>query len=139
MWKEKYKIGVELIDSQHKELFNRVYDFLRTVQNKGDWNEKLNKVKETMNFMEEYVVVHFNDEEAYQDKIGYPERDMHKQVHADFRATINNYVEVFNTKGFNEELVQEFGAKLMTWLIMHVGKADKKIAEYMESKGGDIQ
>ena len=139
MWKEKYKIGVELIDSQHKELFNRVYDFLRTVQNKGDWNEKLDKVKETMSFMEEYVVVHFNDEEAYQDKIAYPGRDMHKQVHADFRATINNYVEIFNTQGFNEELVQEFGAKLMTWLIMHVGKADKKIAEYVESKGGDIQ
>jgi len=137
MWKEKYKIGVELIDSQHKELFSRVYDFLSTMQSKGDWNDKLEKVKETMSFMQEYVVVHFNDEEAYQDKIGYPERDEHKKAHADFRATINRYVEIFNTQGFNEELVQEFGAKLMTWLIMHVAKADKKIGEYVESKGGE--
>jgi len=135
VWKEKYKIGVELIDSQHKELFNRVYDFLSTMQSKGDWDEKLEKVKETMNFMQEYVVVHFNDEEAYQDEIGYPEREEHKKVHADFRSTINNYVEIFNKQGFSEELVQQFGAKLMTWLIMHVCKADKKIGEYAQSKG----
>ncbi|HHX18374.1 MAG TPA: hemerythrin, partial [Clostridium sp.] len=26
MWKDKYKIGVELIDKQHEELFRRVSD-----------------------------------------------------------------------------------------------------------------
>ncbi|MDI9418646.1 MAG: hypothetical protein QM399_00480 [Bacillota bacterium] len=28
MWKEKYRIGVEAIDNQHRELFQRVSDFL---------------------------------------------------------------------------------------------------------------
>jgi hemerythrin len=60
----------------------------------------------------------------------------HKQIHAEFKATVNNYVKIFNTEGFNEETVQEFGAKLMTWLIMHVARTDRKIGEYVESKGG---
>ena len=28
MWKEKYRIGVDRIDEQHKELFDRVSNFI---------------------------------------------------------------------------------------------------------------
>ena len=41
MWKDKYKIGVELIDGQHRELFGRVSSFLQAVQGEGDWEVKL--------------------------------------------------------------------------------------------------
>lgn len=65
MWKDKYRIGVELIDTQHQELFKRVSDFLQSVQEKGDWEEKTAAVRETLEFMQNYVVEHFNDEEEY--------------------------------------------------------------------------
>ena len=78
MWKDKYKVGVELIDEQHKELFKRLSEFIQIVQSKSDWNERLDKVKETMEFMQEYVIFHFDDEEAYQEKINYPDIEIHK-------------------------------------------------------------
>ncbi|RYD02159.1 hypothetical protein N752_27290 [Desulforamulus aquiferis] len=68
MWKDKYKIGVPLIDQQHEELFKRVSDFIKTVRQEGIWETKLAKVKENMAFMQEYVVVHFADEEAIKKK-----------------------------------------------------------------------
>ena len=136
MWKEKYKIGVGLIDEQHKELFKRVSDFLNIVKSKEDWDVKLDKVKETMDFMKEYVVVHFDAEEAYQAKINYPDMEIHKEAHAQFKDVVNDYVQVFQHEGFDEEKIQEFGAKLMTWLIMHVCKMDQKIGEYVKEKGG---
>jgi len=100
---------------------------------------KDDKVKETMAFMKDYVVDHFNEEEAYQAKINYPELEAHKKAHASFKEGIENYVKIFEEEGFNEDRIQEFGGKLMTWLIMHVAGMDQKIGEYVKSKGGQIQ
>lgn len=138
MWKERYRIGVDLIDTQHKELFKRLSDFIMIVQNDEDWDKKLDKVKETLDFMKEYVVFHFDAEEAYQEKVGYPDIKKHKKVHADFKDEINEYVRIFETEGFTEKKVQELNARLMTWLIMHVGKMDQQIGEYVKSKGEEL-
>lgn len=133
MWKDKYKIGVPNIDTQHEELFNRVSAFIKVVQNNKNWDEKLEKVKETMTFMQEYVVFHFDDEEKYQASINYPGIEEHKLAHKMFRQGIENYAKKLESEGFTEDLVQEFSGKLMAWLIMHVGSVDQKIAEYVLS------
>ena len=138
MWKEKYKIGVPLIDEQHEELFKRVSDFLQKVQQKGLWEEKLEKVKETMDFMQEYVVVHFDDEEAYQEQVNYPDLEKHKLAHAKFKEAVGGYVSRLEQEGYSEELVQEFSGKLMTWLIMHVAASDQKIGQYVSQQGGEV-
>jgi len=80
MWKEKYKIGVDLIDQQHEELFRRVSEFTRIIRSEENWDARIDKVKETMAFMKDYVVDHFNEEEAYQAKINYPELEAHKKL-----------------------------------------------------------
>lgn len=136
MWKEKYKIGVTEVDNQHKELFNRVSEFIKTVQSEGPWEEKQEKVKETLDFMQEYVIVHFDAEEAYQKKIGYPGYDKHKEAHEKFKGGVYQYADRFEKEGFTQELVQEFAGKLMAWLINHVAAMDQKIGEYVENQGG---
>lgn len=138
MWKDKYKVGVSLIDTQHEELFKRVSDFIETVQSNENWDAKLEKVKETMVFMQEYVVIHFNAEEAYQEKINYPDMENHKKIHSDFKKMITDYVTVLEENGYPEKIVQELGGKLMAWLIMHVAKTDQQIGEYVKSQGGEI-
>lgn len=138
MWKEKYRIGVELIDEQHRELFKRLSEFIQTVQNEIPWEEKLNRVKETMEFMQEYVVTHFAEEEEYQKEINYPGIEEHKIAHAKFKEGINDYVKLFEANGFTEDKIQEFSGKLMAWLIMHVGHMDQKIGEYVRSKEEEI-
>jgi hemerythrin len=92
MWKEKYKIGVKLIDEQHQELFRRVSDFIKTVQSEGKWEEKLSKVKETLEFMKECVITHFNDEEIYQKDIGYPGYEEHSQIHEKLKYEVVNII-----------------------------------------------
>ena len=85
MWKEKYRVGADLIDTQHQELFQRVSNFIQTVQSPQPWEAKLEQVKETMAFMQDYVIIHFSDEERFQE-IGYPELQRHKEIHAQFRG-----------------------------------------------------
>ena len=86
--------------------------------------------------MQNYVVEHFEAEEAFQRQIGFPEYEKHKQVHDEFKSTVNDYAETFVKEGYTQELVQELGAKLMTWLIMHVAAADQRIGAFGREQGG---
>ncbi|HPT83961.1 MAG: hemerythrin family protein [Firmicutes bacterium] len=136
MWKEHYRIGSELIDSQHQELFGRVASFIRAVQGEESWEERLDEVQSTLEFMKDYVVIHFRDEEALQKEIGYPWLEKHAAIHNAFREEIREFAQRVEREGFDEEKVQEFAAKVMTWLIMHVGKEDQRIGEYIREQGG---
>src|SRR5690625_4931777 len=124
MWKEHYRVGSELIDYQHQELFKRVSNFIQVVQGDSPWEERLDEIESTLDFMQHYVIIHFADEEELQKEIGYPGLEKHKAIHEAFKAEIQKFADVVAQEGFDEEKVQEFGAKVMTWLIMHVGKED---------------
>ncbi|NLL49526.1 MAG: hemerythrin family protein [Firmicutes bacterium] len=134
MWKEHYRVGSELIDTQHQELFKRVAAFIQVVQSDGPWEQRLEKVEETLVFMQHYVLIHFADEEQLQQEIGYPGFEKHRQIHENFKAEVQQFAKTVELEGFDEEKVQEFSAKVMTWLIMHVGREDQKIGEFLRSK-----
>ncbi|RQD68872.1 MAG: hemerythrin [Tindallia sp. MSAO_Bac2] len=130
MWKERYRIGVEIIDEQHKELFQRVQEFLAVINGTEAWEGRKRKVEETMGFMEEYAVKHFTDEENLFQEIKYPDAEAHKKAHEEFAKMVKEYKVRFED-GMKEEDVQEFGGRLMSWLIMHVGKEDQKLGEFI--------
>ncbi len=135
IWKDKYRIGVPEIDSQHEELFARVTAFVQTLRSDRPWDDKVAKVNETLDFMKNYVVTHFKDEEKYQAQIGYPYLEEHKKVHKNMVAYVVAVSEEYEREGFKEELMQQFGGRLLAWLINHVVSDDQKIAEYARSKG----
>ena len=134
IWKNKYRIGVSLIDEQHEELFQRVSDFVSTIRSKGEWTEKVDKVNETLAFMMDYVVTHFREEEAYQLEVGYPEYETHKKIHEDMVGYVVDVANKAKIDGFDEEVMQQFAGKLLAWLINHVAATDQKIAEFVKEK-----
>lgn len=135
IWKEKYNVGVPVIDQQHKELFERVTTFVETLRSQKDWSEKVDQVNATLAFMKEYVVTHFADEEAYQKKIGYPGYDAHKKIHQDMVRYVGEVAAQYEQAGFVEQPMQQFAGKLLAWLINHVVAEDQKIADYDRARG----
>jgi hemerythrin len=135
MWKEKYRIGIPLVDRQHKELFDRVEQFVTALRKDGEWAEKLPEIKKTMAFMQNYVVDHFAAEEAYQKQIGYPEREQHHQIHQDFTNYVMQCAADFEKNGYPEQDVQKFAGKLLAWLINHVVATDLKMSRYVKKEG----
>jgi hemerythrin len=135
IWKEKYKVGVQLIDEQHEELFQRVTDFVETLRAPEEWEQKMPKVNETLAFMKDYVVEHFRDEEAYQQEIGYPGFEAHRKIHDDMVNYVVTVAEQFEAEGHKQELMQQFAGKLLAWLINHVAADDQKIAVYAKERG----
>lgn len=134
MWKDKYKIGVDKIDEQHKELFRRVSEFIFLLRSEVQWEDKVQKVKETLEFMQSYVVIHFRDEEAYQKEINYPELIIHKEIHDQFKHDMGIFEERFNDEGYNEVLVQKYASILLAWLIKHVVVSDGKIGDFVRKQ-----
>jgi len=135
LWRDKYALGVPGIDSQHRELFQRVDAFLGTVRAAVPWDEKARRVGETLEFMTGYAAAHFRDEEAYQQKIGYPGFDAHRQKHRDMVRYISDTSEEYIRKGCDGQLMQRFAGRLLAWLINHVAAEDQQIAAYAIQKG----
>lgn len=136
LWKEKFRIGIQEIDIQHEELFCRVADFLLALRQEGCWEDKLPRVKATMEFMQKYVVIHFDCEEAFQRQINYPMYAEHRALHEAFKQEVVRYGKVLADKDFPEEVVQELAGKLLTWLIHHVANNDIKMASYINKAEG---
>lgn len=135
LWKDNYELGVPQIDAQHKELFSRVESFLQVLRSGGSWEEKAPKVNETLEFMKGYVVEHFRDEEEYQRSIGYPGYEAHKQLHVGMVDYVLEFSKQYEQSNNNELLIQQFGGRLLAWLINHVASEDQRIADYAIEKG----
>jgi hemerythrin len=132
LWKDEYSIGSPYVDKQHKELFSRVSDLLDALGSKGDWAAKKAKVQETKEFLLEYVIRHFHDEEEFQESVGYPGLKEHTKMHNGMLIYIYNFDAAYRQDEDNETLVSQFARKLLDWLIQHVTVEDRKIGEYVK-------
>lgn len=135
LWKDKYELGVPMVDAQHKELFKRVDSFLQVLRSGDRWEEKIPQINETLEFMKGYVVEHFRDEEEYQRSINYPGYEAHKQIHAGMVDYVLEVSKQYEQSNNNELLMQQFGGRLLAWLINHVAAEDQRIADYAIRKG----
>lgn len=134
-WKDKYRLGVEVIDQEHMELFQRVEAFMKVLRSSQSWEEKVGQVNETLEFMKNYVVEHFSHEEAYQKKIQYPGYEAHKKKHDEMVQYVAQVSEQYEKSGFDEQLMQQFGGRLLAWLVNHVAAEDQRIATYAIEQG----
>lgn len=126
MWKESYRIGIEAIDQQHEKLFEMVEDLLNAIGEEEAGNKP--KYESAIAFMKDYVVKHFQDEEAYQASIQYPGLREHQELHRAFTNTVLEYERRLLGSQFALQDVKEFAGTLLAWLIYHVADADQKIA-----------
>jgi len=129
LWNDSYMIGVELIDNQHKELFLNATDgLLLSIQTPDAYGHKQYCIN-TINFLKGYVTRHFNDEEAYQQSIGYPGLEAHKAQHANLALEIVNYEKRLVASNFALPVIKTFMAFIVRWLMNHVAEEDRKIVE----------
>lgn len=131
IWKDEYKIGVEAVDRQHQELFERLNSFIKSVRSDRDLDSKKAEVAETLEFMGKYVDVHFTSEEKLQQEYDFPGYPEHHQIHEHFKQEIQKFQKEYQENEYDEEFVMEFSGRLLTWLINHVTDTDQKIGEHI--------
>lgn len=125
MWKESYRIGIDLIDRQHEELFRATDTLVRAIEANADKQT----FRQTITFLKDYTVRHFHDEEAYQASIHYSGMEDHKKAHRKFTGIILDYERRLVESDFDIRIVKDLAGTLTTWLIYHVADADQRIAK----------
>jgi len=128
MWKESLKIGVTLIDSEHKELCDRI-DNLFAACAKGKGKDEIVK---TLEFMESYTIKHFSDEEKLQRSSGYPKCTEHKAMHEYFKKQIAELKKDLTENGASISTVSKTNYFLMDWLLKHIQQVDTELANYIK-------
>ncbi|HXE96074.1 MAG TPA: bacteriohemerythrin [Dongiaceae bacterium] len=128
-WRDSLSIGVEAIDNQHKELLLR-FDRLLSACQAGQGIEELKKL---LAFLEEYVLTHFNDEEALQRQHHYPDYGAHRAEHLYFIEQINKLKAEIQEEGISTHHVIETNNMLLKWLLNHISKVDKKLGAFLKS------
>ncbi|MBF0456317.1 MAG: hemerythrin family protein [Nitrospirae bacterium] len=128
-WTENLAVGVELMDEQHKELFQRVNAFVEAVAQ----NKESVIVEERIKNLESYIETHLTLEETYMKQYDYDEEDAeaHLKQHKTLRTNFQRLKSEYQKKGSSKDLNQKLQEHLCNWLITHVSKIDKKLGDYL--------
>jgi len=129
MWKEHFRTGVDIIDDQHKELFDKTGVLLRGVNDSVENNRDL--CISTIQFLKDYAISHFAYEEKLLQSVEYADFAEHKTQHEKFLQSVMNYEQKMIETDFGAKYVREFTGMLATWLIYHVADVDVRYVEYM--------
>lgn len=127
-WREELETGIERIDNQHKELFNRINDLLEACR-KGEGREE---VENTMEFLKGYIITHFGDEEKRMKEEGFEQFSSHKRAHERFIEEFEMLEDQFEEKGATVDFVIKINKTITEWFIDHIGKRDKNFASYIK-------
>lgn len=124
-WSDRYNVGVDIIDREHKKLFrilNKLFDI-------GQMEEKSRWVcQEAVKYFKDHAIQHFQDEEGYMISIDYAGLEMHKRIHDNFRdITLPALEKELEQKNYSENAIDHFLGVCAGWLIGHTLTEDQAI------------
>lgn len=126
-WNDRLKVGIVKIDNQHKELCDTLDKLLDACQQGKGRNEIL----ETLNFLRQYTVKHFSEEEAAQRASKYPKVAEHRALHQGFIKQIDDITKEIKDNGTSIATVSRVNTMLAQWLTKHITVVDKELAQYL--------
>ncbi|WP_274540586.1 bacteriohemerythrin [Telmatospirillum siberiense] len=130
-WTTQMSVGSDVLDGHHKmiiECLNRLYPLIGAVGRDAEIHAVLAK-------LEDFVLVHFSEEEQCMKKGGYLDWQAHKEQHDKM------YDIVFGLKS-DVEHGRELDAKklfdiIYNWLLQHILKEDKKYEKFINNTVND--
>lgn len=122
VWDKGYSVGNEMIDSQHRRLF----DLGNEIQ-----NIQLSGVTRTIMNLYKHSREHFNTEEQHMKSIGYPKLLHHRELHNNLITGLNDLVQ--RPIDSNQRL-ESFKKFVYDWIIDHILNHDKKYFEFYQEQ-----
>ncbi|MGN0936465.1 MULTISPECIES: bacteriohemerythrin [unclassified Acinetobacter] len=121
-WNEKYNIGIDVIDNQHRQIL----DYINTLE-AILVNGSREKIKEVLDDLIDYTQSHFSFEENLLEQVHYQYLPSHRGIHEHFVRRLNEYRTKFEN-GVSVE--QDLYRLLSKWLINHIQHDDQ---DYVDS------
>ena len=126
--KEKYLIGVDRLDGQHRALFSAI-SRLKTILLEEDFERNKRICKELVRFLEDHVTRHFSDEEAYMREIHYAHYERHKEQHEAIVQMVASMKEEMEASDYSPQSIKHLVGTLLPTLIYHTESVDRFIGK----------
>jgi hemerythrin len=123
-WQESYSTGIKKLDDQHKSLFDFCNDLEGIIQDGGVSKDILTA---SLRFLEQYVKVHFGQEETCMFKYACPVADKNKKAHEKFIQAYKDFQSQINEKGDTDGILEKLHHFLEAWLVDHICKIDTQL------------
>ena len=131
MFDDSLITGNDTIDTQHKELIDRIAAFVRCCE-RGD--SKIQAIR-MLDYMDEYTNFHFAAEEKLQEEVEYPGIKEHKAKHEEFKGNIAELYEFLDeSEGPTEQFTETVKKNVVDWLMYHIKSFDRSVAEYINMR-----
>lgn len=129
VWDEKYSVGVELIDNQHKRMFETINQLVSVVTDKPTPEKLAPMLKALL----EYKQFHFATEEKYFRDFNYEGAEEHIKAHALFAEKLAMIQE--QNKDNMTVMTYELLDFLEDWLLDHLMTVDQEYVECFHTHG----
>ena len=129
-WNQDLSVGVEEIDGQHRELFDRI----NSLDSSMKQGKAKNEVLRLMDFLDEYVILHFGTEEKYMADYDYPGYSLHKTKHNSFKKELAEIRKKLEIDGATPQVIILSNDLLIKWFSNHIRTIDMALGLFLKSK-----
>jgi len=126
-WFDDYNPGYGHIDSQHRDLVERLGRLAGLCNEKGDKQES----REELIFAVIYTIMHFRDEEDLFLRYDYPDYERHKRLHDIYRTALEGLIQSFIRKSSIDALNNDVHKFVVQWLVNHIKYEDYAFIKYL--------
>jgi len=127
-WQEKFKIGIPVIDTQHKHLFLANTE-LNEALSQGLRPAAIDKCLTQVGL---YVARHFAMEEQYMTASSYPGLAEQLEAHRSFIRRFTEIKNDFEQNGLSPNVVNAIQNELSAWLKDHILGLDQAFGSYYQ-------
>ena len=122
-WQDSYSIGIDTIDSQHKQLFDIISDiYVASEQERG-----LDVIMPLFDKLQDYTKYHFDEEEQYFTTLSQADIERHKNAHQFFIDELDKIkLQSLRIGTLSLELLYF----LNDWLVNHIQVEDPKYLDH---------
>lgn len=131
-WNNSLFTGIKELDDENKEFFKCINNLIDAC-NKGKGKSEIHA---TLNYLYYFVNFHLEIEEKYMRKYGYLKTFQHTAMHDIFRRSFNDLQREFEYEGVKTKPILHLINMLVNWLITHVNRDDRDLAEFFRVKNG---
>ena len=126
-WSDDFAIGIDIIDEQHKRLFDYFDEIERCIKNNDNSN-----IQEICSGLIDYAISHNTFEETLMKQAGYPMLEAHHEVHELFKKRAYGYLEKINSGCEPMKIARDIRTDIGLWLINHIKREDRHYAPYVK-------
>ena len=128
--KPEYYIGIDMIDQEHKQLFDYANEAYELLQEEFT-PDKYDKIDAILEKLRDYTVKHFSDEEAYMESIQYKKIFTQKIQHQEFINKLDEFIDQHEKdegdQAEQDAQIMDILNSLTDWLINHILHVDGQI------------